>query len=136
MSFLLLKTWSYSDYYLIVWDFITQRQWNHRWSWKRIGAGVWLHIVLALNIDSLKYNLAFEFLNPERISMPDFVLISATQGARESLTMSCQIWRGQGYWIITFGTMAARGSVRDVGRFGYTLCRGGCDSKTDSIAPE
>ena len=129
-----IQKMGYVDYFLIVWDFI---------NWARehdipVGPGrgsaagsivsYCLHIT---NIDPIRYNLLFErFLNPERVSMPDFD------------TDFCQARRGEVIdyvtrkygkdhvaQIVTFGTMAARAAIRDVGRvlnFSY--------AETDAVA--
>ena len=78
-------------------------------------------------VDPLKYNLLFErFLNPERISMPDIDLDFADDRRDEVIEYVAKKY-GQGHvaQIITFGTMAARAAVRDVGRvldYSYSFC--------------
>jgi len=85
------------------------------------------YILNITNIDPLKYNLIFErFLNPERISMPDIDLDFADT-RRDEVVRYVEEKYGRGHvaGIITFGTMAARAAVRDVGRvlgFPYNFC--------------
>jgi len=79
------------------------------------------------SIDPLKYDLFFErFLNPERISMPDIDLDFADDRRNEVIDYVCQKYGiDHVSQIITFGTMAARAAVRDVGRvlgFSYNFC--------------
>ena len=70
------------------------------------------------NIDTMKYNLAFErFLNPERISMPDFDVDFADERRKEVIEyVKRKYGADRVAQIVTFGTMAARGVIRDVGR--------------------
>ncbi len=109
------------DYYLIVYDFINYARNNNIPVGPGRGSGaasLCAYCCGITNIDPMKYNLIFErFLNPERISMPDFdidfcfekrplVIDYVTEKYGEDHV--CQ--------IITFGTMAARGAIRDIGR--------------------
>lgn len=111
----------FSDYFLIVWDFIS---YAHR-KGIMVGPGrgssagslvaYTLHIT---NVDPIKYKLLFErFLNPERISMPDIDIDFSDLRRDEVIDY---VVRKYGHdhvaQIITFGTMAARAAVRDVGR--------------------
>jgi DNA polymerase-3 subunit alpha len=86
------------------------------------------------NVDPLKYNLLFErFLNPERISMPDIDLDFADRRRDEVIGYVAQKYgHDKVAQIITFGTMAARAVIRDVGRaLGYTY--GFCDQLAKMI---
>ena len=111
----------YADYYLIVWDFIKYAK-DHGITvgpGRGSGAGSLVAYCLKItNIDSLKYQLAFErFLNPERISMPDVDIDFCDERRKEVIDYVTEKYgEDRVAQIITFGTMAARGSVRDVGR--------------------
>ncbi len=111
----------YAKYYLIVWDFIKFAK-DHGITvgpGRGSGAGSLVAYCLKItNIDSLKYNLAFErFLNPERISMPDFDVDFSDERRKEVIDYVIGKYGADRVaQIVTFGTMAARGSVRDVGR--------------------
>ena len=111
----------YVDYYLIVWDYI-----NYAKSvgipvgpGRGSGAGSILAYAIGItDIDPIQYNLLFErFLNPERVSMPDFDVDFCYERRDEVIDYVCHKY---GYdhvsQIITFGTMAARMVIRDVGR--------------------
>ncbi len=96
------------------------------------GSGAGSLVAYALKItdlDPLRYNLLFErFLNPERVSMPDFD-IDFCQEKRELVIQHVKDLYGRDAvsQIATFGTMAAKGAIRDVGRvldFGYNFCDG------------
>lgn len=116
-----IKNMGYSDYYLIVWDFIKYAKDNGITVGPGRGSGAGSLVAYCLgitNIDSLKYNLAFErFLNPERISMPDFDVDFCDERRKEVIDyVVSKYGEDRVAQITTFGTMAARGSVRDVGR--------------------
>jgi len=111
----------YADYYLIVWDFIRFAKDNGITVGPGRGSGAGSLVAYCLkitNIDSLKYNLAFErFLNPERISMPDFDVDFSDTRRKEVIDYVIRKYGSECVaQITTFGTMAARGAVRDVGR--------------------
>ena len=111
----------YVNYYLIVFDFIDYAKsvdipvGPGRGS----GAGSLAAYCLGITgIDPIRYNLMFErFLNPERISMPDFDIDFSDERRQEMIDYVVRRY-GEDHvaQIITFGTMAARGSIRDVGR--------------------
>ena len=111
----------YVNYYLIVFDFIDYAKsvdipvGPGRGS----GAGSLAAYCLGITgIDPIRYNLLFErFLNPERISMPDFDIDFSDERRQEMIDYVVRRY-GEDHvaQIITFGTMAARGSIRDVGR--------------------
>jgi len=124
----------YVDYFLIVWDFIKYAKDNDIIVGPGRGSGVSSIVAYCLNItqvDPLKYRLLFErFLNPERISMPDIDVDFCFERRQEVIDY---VARKYGHdhvsQIITFGTMAARGVIRDVGRvLGYSY------QETDRIA--
>lgn len=109
------------DYYLIVHDFIdyARSQGIPVGPGRGSGAGsLCAYCIGITGIDPIKYNLLFErFLNPERVSMPDFDIDFCKERRGEVIDY---VVKKYGYdhvaQIIAFGTMAARGAVRDVGR--------------------
>ncbi len=109
------------DYYLIVNDFIqfAKRSGIPVGPGRGSGAGsLCAYCIGITDVDPIKYNLLFErFLNPERVSMPDFD-IDFCQKRREEVIEYVKDKYGSDHvaQIIAFGTMAARGSIRDVGR--------------------
>src|SRR5207245_2629819 len=111
----------FPGYFLIVSDFINWAKNNGCPVGPGRGSGAGSLVAYALKItdlDPLQYNLLFErFLNPERVSMPDFD-IDFCQGNRDRV-IECvkeKYGRDAVSQIATFGTMAARAAVRDVGR--------------------
>ncbi len=117
----LIKEMGFVGYFLIVSDFI---QWAKRnkipvGPGRGSAAGALVAWVLKItNIDPLKYNLLFErFLNPERISMPDIDIDFCIEG-RDKVIQYCRDKYGHDKVcnIITFGTMAAKGVLKDVAR--------------------
>ena len=115
----------YVDYFLIVWNFIKYAKDNGIMVGPGRGSGAGSIVAYCLNItmlDPLKYQLLFErFLNPERVSMPDIDVDFCYERRQEVIDY---VARKYGHdhvcQIITFGTMAARGVLRDVGRvLGY-----------------
>ena len=111
----------YTDYYLIVYDFINFARSKDIpvGPGRGSGAGSIVAYCLAItDIDPMKYNLLFErFLNPERISMPDFDIDFCNERRQEVIQYVVNKYGNDHVaQIITFGTMAARGAVRDVGR--------------------
>ncbi|MCL2095655.1 MAG: DNA polymerase III subunit alpha [Oscillospiraceae bacterium] len=111
----------YADYYLIVWDFINYAKSKNIpiGPGRGSGAGSLAAFFTGITgVDPIKYNLLFErFLNPERVSMPDFD-IDICQDRRGEVIDYVKNKYGERNTshIITFGTMAAKGVVRDVGR--------------------
>ena len=111
----------YVDYYLIVWDFINYAKTQGIPVGPGRGSGAGSIIAYAVgitDIDPIKYSLLFErFLNPERISMPDFDIDFCYERRPEVIDY---VGRKYGHdhvaQIITFGTMSARMVIRDVGR--------------------
>ncbi len=109
------------DYYLIVWDFINYAKTHGVGVGPGRGSGAGSIAAYAIGItaiDPLKYNLVFErFLNPERISMPDFDVDFDYERRGQVIKYVARRY-GEDHvsQIITFGTMAARGVIRDVGR--------------------
>src|SRR4051812_27207563 len=122
----------FPGYFLIVGDFINWAKNNGCPVGPGRGSGAGSLVAYALKItdlDPLQYNLLFErFLNPERVSMPDFD-IDFCQGNRDRVIeyVKEKYGREAVSQIATFGTMAARAAVRDVGRvldMSYTFCDG------------
>lgn len=109
------------NYYLIVWDFISyaKSQGIPVGPGRGSGAGsLCAYCIGITGIDPLKYNLLFErFLNPERVSMPDFDIDFCVERRQEVIEY---VKRRYGVdhvaQIITFGTMAAKNAIRDVAR--------------------
>ncbi|WP_399697236.1 DNA polymerase III subunit alpha [Xenophilus sp.] len=122
----------FPGYFLIVGDFIQWAKANGCPVGPGRGSGAGSLVAYALKItdlDPLKYNLLFErFLNPERVSMPDFD-VDFCQGNRDRVIdyVKDKYGRNAVSQIATFGTMAARAAIRDVGRvmdMSYTFCDG------------
>lgn len=116
-----IERMGYSDYFLIVWDFI---RYAHEQNiavgpGRGSSAGSLVAYVLRItNVDPLKYKLLFErFLNPERISMPDIDIDFSDERRDEVIEYVVRKYGSEHVaQIITFGTMAAKAAVRDVGR--------------------
>ena len=116
-----IKKMGYVDYFLIVWDYINwaKSQGIPVGPGRGSGAGSIVAYAIGItDIDPIKYNLLFErFLNPERISMPDFDVDFCYERRQEVIDY---VGRKYGHdhvsQIITFGTMSARMVIRDVGR--------------------
>ncbi|WP_017756097.1 DNA polymerase III subunit alpha [Calidifontibacillus oryziterrae] len=117
----IIEKMKFSDYFLIVWDFMSYAHKNKIITGPGRGsaAGSLVAYVLGItNVDPLKYNLLFErFLNPERISMPD-IDIDFPDNRRDEMIQYVSTKYGKEHvaQIVTFGTLAARASIRDVGR--------------------
>ncbi len=111
----------FADYYLIVWDYI---------NWSRLhdipvgpgrGSGVGSIVAYAIgitNVDPLRYDLLFErFLNPDRVSMPDFDVDFCTARRVETIEYVRRRYHPENVaQIVTFGTLASRAVIKDVGR--------------------
>ncbi len=111
----------YADYYLIVWDYVKFAKDNGIMVGPGRGSGAGSLVAYCVgitNIDPMKYNLIFErFLNPERISMPDFDVDFCYERRQEVIDYVIRKYgKERVAQIITFGTMAARAAIRDVGR--------------------
>ena len=111
----------YVDYFLIVWDFIHYAKENGIPVGPGRGSGagsIVAYTIEITDIDPIKYNLLFErFLNPERISMPDFDVDFCYERRQEVIDyVSRKYGHDHVSQIITFGTMSARMVIRDVGR--------------------
>ena len=125
-----IKKTGFAPYFLIVQDFVT-------WAKEKrivvgpgrgsVGGSLAAYVLGITNVDPLKYNLLFErFINPERISPPDIDLDFTDRRRNEVIDyVSEKYGRDRVSQIITFGTMAARAVVRDVGRalsYPYSYC--------------
>ncbi len=120
-----IEKMGYVDYFLIVWDFIRYARSQNIVVGPGRGSGAGSIVAYCLHItqlDPLKYNLLFErFLNPERVSMPDIDVDFCYERRQEVIDYVIRRYGSDHVsQIITFGTMAARAVVRDVGRvLGY-----------------
>ena len=111
----------YVNYYLIVWDFIRHAKEQGIPVGPGRGSGAASIVAYCLHItevDPMKYSLIFErFLNPERVSMPDFDTDFCQERRGEVIDYVMEKYgKDHVAQIATFGTMAARGAIRDVGR--------------------
>ncbi|MEF2641920.1 MAG: DNA polymerase III subunit alpha [Clostridia bacterium] len=116
-----IKKMGYVDYFLIVWDYINwaKSQGIPVGPGRGSGAGSIVAYAIGItDIDPIKYNLIFErFLNPERVSMPDFDVDFCYERRQEVIDyVSRKYGEDHVSQIITFGTMSARMVIRDVGR--------------------
>ena len=116
-----INSMGYVDYFLIVWDFINYARINNimvgpgRGSAAGSVVAYCLHIT---NVDPIRYGLIFErFLNPERVSMPDIDIDFCYERRGEVIEyVNRKYGEDNVAQIVTFGTMAARLAIRDVGR--------------------
>jgi len=111
----------YVNYYLIVWDFINYAKENDIPVGPGRGSGagsIAAYCMGITDLDPIKYNLIFErFLNPERVSMPDFDIDFCYEKRSKVIEYVTEKYGASHVaQIVTFGTMAARLAVRDVGR--------------------
>ena len=116
-----IRNMGYVDYFLIVWDFINYARTNGIMVGPGRGsaAGSIVSYCLGItNIDPIKYQLLFErFLNPERVSMPDIDIDFCFERRQEVIDYVVRKYGADRVaQIVTFGTLAARGVIRDVGR--------------------
>jgi DNA polymerase-3 subunit alpha len=116
-----IRQMGYVDYFLIVWDFIRYAKENGIMVGPGRGsaAGSMVSYCLGItNVDPIRYQLIFErFLNPERISMPDIDIDFCFERRGEVIDYVVgKYGKDRVAQIITFGTMAARAAIRDVGR--------------------
>ena len=116
-----IRRMGYVDYFLIVWDFINYAKSNGiavgpgRGSAAGSIVSYCLHIT---DIDPIRYQLLFErFLNPERVSMPDIDIDFCFERRQEVIDyVGRKYGKDKVVQIVTFGTLAAKGVIRDVGR--------------------
>ncbi len=117
----IIKEMGYVDYYLIVWDFIFYAKTHDIPVGPGRGSGAGSILAYAIgitDIDPMKYGLLFErFLNPERVSMPDFDVDFCYEHRQDVIDyVSRKYGHDHVSQIITFGTMAAKMVIRDVAR--------------------
>jgi DNA polymerase III subunit alpha len=116
-----IKRMGYAGYFLIVWDFVRYAK-EHGipvGPGRGSSAGSLVAYCLGItDVDPLKYNLFFErFLNPERVSMPDIDIDFCVRGRSEVINHVADLYgRDSVCQIITFGTLASRAAIKDVGR--------------------
>ena len=117
----IIRDMGFVDYFLIVWDYINYCRENGI----AVGPGrgsaagsIVSYCLQITNIDPIKYSLLFErFLNPERISMPDIDVDFCFERRQEVIDhVNRKYGKDRVVQIVTFGTMAAKGVIRDVGR--------------------
>ncbi|MBQ3583221.1 MAG: DNA polymerase III subunit alpha [Lachnospiraceae bacterium] len=116
-----IQTMGYVDYFLIVWDFINFAKQRNIMVGPGRGsaAGSIVSYCLGItDIDPIKYDLLFErFLNPERVSMPDIDVDFCYERRQEVIDYVVEKYgKDRVVQIVTFGTLAARNVIRDVGR--------------------
>ena len=125
-----IRTMGYVDYFLIVWDFIRYAR-DHDimvGPGRGSAAGSLVSYTLGITrLDPMRYSLLFErFLNPERVSMPDIDVDFGYERRQEVIDYVVRKYgKDRVAQIVTFGTLAARGVIRDVGRvmdLPYALC--------------
>ena len=124
----------FADYFLIVWDYINWSRMNGIPVGPGRGSGVGSIVAYSIGItdvDPLKYDLIFErFLNPDRVSMPDFDVDFCTKRRYETIEYVRQKYHPENVaQIVTFGTLASRAVIKDVGRV-----MGVPYSETDKVA--
>jgi DNA polymerase-3 subunit alpha len=117
----MIQQMKFSGYFLIVWDFIRFAKLKNIPVGPGRGSAAGSLVAYAMeitDIDPLQYGLLFErFLNPERISMPDIDIDFCTKGRGEVIQYVTEKYgREQVAQIITFGTLAAKAAIKDVGR--------------------
>ncbi len=125
-----IRSMGFVDYFLIVWDFIKYAKDNNIMVGPGRGSAAGSIVSYALeitDIDPMKYSLLFErFLNPERISMPDIDIDFCFERRQEVIDyVTRKYGKDKVVQIVTFGTMAAKAVIRDVGRaldLPYSLC--------------
>ncbi len=116
-----IKNMGYVDYFLIVWDFIKYARDHDIMVGPGRGSAAGSLVAYTLGItqlDPIRYDLLFErFLNPERVSMPDIDVDFCFERRQEVIDYVVRKYgKNRVVQIVTFGTLAARGVIRDVGR--------------------
>lgn len=115
-----IRTMGYVDYFLIVWDFIKFAR-DHEimvGPGRGSAAGSLVSYTLGITqLDPMRYQLLFErFLNPERVTMPDIDVDFCFERRQEVIDyVTRKYGKDRVVQIVTFGTLAARGVIRDVG---------------------
>ena len=135
-----IHSMGFVDYFLIVWDYVHFAKSHNIMVGPGRGSAAGSLVSYCLDIttlDPLQYDLIFErFLNPERVTMPDIDVDFAPDGRQDVIDYVVRKYgRDRVVQIITFGTMAARGVIRDVGRaLDYTYAE--CDKVAKMIPKE
>src|SRR5213593_12386 len=116
-----IKGMGYAGYFLIVWDFVRYAKENGIPVGPGRGSSAGSLVAYCLgitDIDPLKYELLFErFLNPDRISMPDIDIDFCVKGRAQVINHVAELYgRDSVCQVITFGTLASRAAIKDVGR--------------------
>ena len=116
-----IKRMGYAGYFLIVWDFVKYAKENGIPVGPGRGSSAGSLVAYCLgitDIDPLKYNLFFErFLNPERVSMPDIDIDFCVRGRGQVINHVSKLYGQDSVCqIVTFGTLASRAAIKDVGR--------------------
>lgn len=116
-----IRKMGFPGYFLIVWEFIKFARENGIPVGPGRGSAAGSLVAYSLNItdvDPLQYDLLFErFLNPERVSMPDIDIDFCVRGRGEVIAHVTELYKQESVCqIITFGTMASRAAIKDVGR--------------------
>ncbi len=116
-----IKRMGYAGYFLIVWDFVKYAKENGIPVGPGRGSSAGSLVAYCLGItdvDPLKYNLFFErFLNPERVSMPDIDIDFCVRGRAKVINHVAELYgRDSVCQIVTFGTLASKAAIKDVGR--------------------
>ncbi len=116
-----IESMGFVDYYLIVWDFINYAKKNGIPVGPGRGSGagsIVAYNIKITDVEPMQYNLIFErFLNPERVSMPDFDVDFCPRRRGEVIDYVIKKYKPENVSQIgTFGTMKARGAIRDCGR--------------------
>ena len=135
-----IKNMGYVDYFLIVWDFIKYARDHDIMVGPGRGSAAGSLVAYTLGItqlDPIKYDLLFErFLNPERVSMPDIDVDFCFERRQEVIDYVVRKYgKDRVVQIVTFGTLAARGVIRDVGRV-LDLPYAQCDAIAKMIPQE
>ena len=125
-----ISSMGFVDYFLIVWDYINFAKENHIAVGPGRGSAAGSIVAYCLGItgvDPIRYNLLFErFLNPERVTMPDIDVDFCVLRRQEVIDYVTEKYgREKVVQIVTFGTMAAKMVIRDVGRaldLPYSFC--------------
>ncbi len=125
-----IRSMGFVDYFLIVWDFINYAKMNDIPVGPGRGSAAGSIVAYCLkitNIDPIRYQLLFErFLNPERVTMPDIDIDFCFERRQEVIDyVSRKYGAEKVVQIVTFGTLQAKGVIRDVGRvmdLPYQLC--------------
>ena len=135
-----INSMGFVDYFLIVWDFINYAKTHD----VAVGPGrgsaagsIVSYCLKITDIEPIRYNLLFErFLNPERVTMPDIDIDFEPEGRQKVIDYVVEKYgKEKVVQIVTFGTMGAKGVIRDVGR-AMDLPYSYCDTLAKLVPPE